>query len=98
MHKMRQWEMYLNTAKAKVIECEEVLLNLQREVEESEGILARIESGQINLRQAMLQAENHDSESVHRSTDNANISEDPRRHQQLDSIGSVLTCSCERSY
>jgi hypothetical protein len=69
LHKIRRWEVDLNAAKDKVLECVEALQVLREEVEEAENSLALIESGPIDMEQRILRAKIHDSEPMGGSTD-----------------------------
>jgi uncharacterized coiled-coil DUF342 family protein len=54
MHKIRMWESNLDAAHARVLECEEMIRNLRREVDEIAGTIGGIESGLDELQDAML--------------------------------------------
>jgi len=51
---MRRLEVELNVAKGKVLECEEGMKNLQKEVEEADENLGEIENGIANLQRGLV--------------------------------------------
>ena len=85
LHKMNRWQKDLHVAKGKVYECEKVLLDLQKEVEEAERNIGIIESGLVELEQKILQAQNSEtyetssSDSAHSSCGSVDFS----RHRHL---------------
>jgi hypothetical protein len=61
MHKIRLWESNLEAARARVLECEGVIQDLRREVDEITGTIGMIENGLNELQHAMLPAESLDA-------------------------------------
>lgn len=57
---MRRLEMELNVAKGKVLECEEGMRNLQKEVEEADENIGQIETGITSLQRLALQGPDTD--------------------------------------
>jgi hypothetical protein len=51
---MRRLEVELNVAKGKVLECEEGMKHLQKEVEEADENLGEIENGIANLQRGLV--------------------------------------------
>ena len=88
LHKMHRWKTDLHVAKGRVSECEMVLLDLQKEVEDAERNIEIIESGLVDLEQKILQAQNNEthkasaSDSDHSSCESA----DSWRHQYLNAL------------
>jgi hypothetical protein len=56
MHKIRVWESHLDAARARVVECEGMIRDLRREVDEIAAIIGGIEGGLDELQDAMLPA------------------------------------------
>jgi DNA repair exonuclease SbcCD ATPase subunit len=85
---MHRWKTDLHVAKGRVSECEMVLLDLQKEVEDAERNIEIIESGLVDLEQKILQAQNNEtheasaSDSDHSSCESA----DSWRHQYLNAL------------
>ena len=85
---MRRWEVNLDAAQGKVDECEKVLSDLRKEIEESDRNIGTIESGLVDLERRIHDATNHELEayesSASESANSPSGSVDSSRHQQLN--------------